>query len=121
MKKLIIHLTDNLDERNAIKTVIEKSDHEYINIQEYSKILLALLKYEPCLIILDATLSKFKVQDMLILLRGADKFRSTPVMIIVNQNEKSFDYLRNIIFYEYVVRPISYQKIFSIVDKYLLT
>jgi two-component SAPR family response regulator len=121
MKKLIIHLTDNLDERNAVKTVIERTGHEYINIQEYSEILLALLKYDPCLIILDATLSNFKVRDMLNLLRGTDKFRKTPVVIIVNQNEKSFDYLRNFTSYEYVIRPISYQKIFSIVDKYIVT
>jgi two-component system, chemotaxis family, response regulator PixG len=116
-QKLVIHLTNNDKETTAIKTTIEKSGHQYLNLQNPSQALITLLKHDPDLILIDAASAGVNAQDMCDLLRGTSKFKRTPI-VVLSQQETLVDRLRNNAA-EYVVRPLSHQKIFSLMNKYL--
>jgi two-component system, chemotaxis family, response regulator PixG len=116
-QKLVIHLTNNDKETTAIKTTIEKSGHQYLNLQNLSQALITLLKHDPDLILIDAASAGVNAQDMCDLLRGTSKFKRTPI-VVLSQQETLVDRLRNNAA-EYVVRPLSHQKIFSLMNKYL--
>jgi two-component system, chemotaxis family, response regulator PixG len=116
-KKLVIHLTNNSKETTAIKTTIEKSGHQYLNLQDLTQALITLLKYDPDLILIDATSDGVNAQEMCDLLRGTSKFKRTPI-VVLSQQETLVDRLRNNAA-EYVIRPLSHQKIFSLMNKYL--
>jgi two-component system, chemotaxis family, response regulator PixG len=117
-QKLVIHLTNNSNETRSIKTTVENSGHQYMNLQESTQALIALLKYNPNLIVLDTGSDRIKAQEMCDLLRGTTKFRKTPI-VILSHHESLVDRLRNNAV-DYVVRPISQQKIFTLINKYLL-
>jgi two-component system, chemotaxis family, response regulator PixG len=117
-QKLVIHLTDNSKETTAIQTTVEKFGHQYINLRDFSQALITLLKHNPDLIVIDAAAAGVKAQEMCDLLRGTGKFKKTPI-VVLSQQETLIDRLRHNAA-EYVVRPLSHQKIFSLMNKYLV-
>jgi two-component system, chemotaxis family, response regulator PixG len=116
-KKLVIHLTDNYKETTVIQATVEQSGHQYINLQDCSQALISFLKFNPDLILIDAAAAGVKAQEMCDLLRATGKFKRTPI-VVLSQQETIIDRLRNNAA-EYVVRPLSHQKIFSLMNKYL--
>jgi two-component system, chemotaxis family, response regulator PixG len=116
-KKLIAHLTQNNSESSAIKNVMEKAGHEYLNLKESTEALILFLKCTPDLILLDSASDGFNTQDLCDRLRRTAKFRSTPI-VILSKHDSIMGRLR-INSIDYVTKPLSQQKIFSIMNKYV--
>jgi two-component system, chemotaxis family, response regulator PixG len=117
-KKLIIHITQNLSETSTIQDFVEKAGHRYINLKESTQALITFLKYHPDLIVMDNSSAGIKVQDLCDQLRRTSKFKNTPI-VVINKNEMLLERLRNNSI-EYVSKPLNHQKIFSIMNKYLI-
>jgi two-component system, chemotaxis family, response regulator PixG len=117
-KKLIVHLSQNPAESGAIQDVVEKSGHEYLNFRESTQALLTFLKYSPDLIVMDNSLAGIQTQDLCDRLRRTSKFKTTPI-VVLSKNENVLERLRSHSV-EYVSKPLSQQKIFSIMNKYIM-
>jgi two-component system, chemotaxis family, response regulator PixG len=116
-KKLIAHLTQNSSESSAIRNVMEKAGHEYLKLQESTEALIAFLKCTPDLILLDGSVVGFNTQDFCDRLRRTSKFKTTPI-IVLSKSDSLLDRLRSNSV-DYVSKPLSQQKIFSIMNKYI--
>jgi two-component system, chemotaxis family, response regulator PixG len=118
---LIAHLSNNELEIKTIKTIVENAGHGYINLQEASQVFLTLLKYQPALILIDdAAASNINYYSLCSQLRRTAKFKDTPIIFLTNDRAKmvwSMD--RTSHPNEYISRPFSHQKIFTILDKYI--
>jgi two-component system, chemotaxis family, response regulator PixG len=117
-KKLIIHITQNHSEISNVQDFVEKAGHSYMNLRESTQALITFLKYHPDLIVMDNSSVGIKVQDLCDQLRRTSKFKNTPI-VVINKNEILLERLRNNSI-EYVSKPLNHQKIFSIVNKYLV-
>jgi two-component system, chemotaxis family, response regulator PixG len=116
-RKLIVHLTQNPSESSAIQNVAEKAGHEYLNLQESTEALITFLKCSPDLILLDSTSTGFNVQDFCDRLRRTAKFKTTPI-VVLSKHDSIMERLRSNSI-DYVTKPLSQQKIFSIMNKYI--
>jgi two-component system, chemotaxis family, response regulator PixG len=118
-KKLIIHLTENSLETSAVQNFVEKAGHQYVNLQESTQALLIFLKCNPDLIVMDNSSVNINAQSLCEQLRRTSKFKTTPI-VVLNQNQESMieRLLSNSI--EYVTKPLSQQKIFSMINKHLV-
>lgn len=116
-RKLIVHLTQNSSESSAIQNVTEKAGHEYLNLKESTEALIAFLKCSPDLILLDSTSTSFNVQDFCDRLRRTAKFKTTPI-VVLSKHDNLMERLRSNSI-DYVTKPLSQQKIFSIMNKYI--
>jgi two-component system, chemotaxis family, response regulator PixG len=117
-KKLIAHVTQNSSESAAIKNVMENAGHEYLNLQELTEALLTFLRCTPDLILLDSASDAFSAQDMCDKLRRTAKFRTTPI-VVLSKNDSIIERLRSNSI-DYITKPLSQQKIFSIMNKYIV-
>jgi two-component system, chemotaxis family, response regulator PixG len=117
-KKLIVHLSQNPAESDAIQDVVEKAGHEYLNFRESTQALLTFLKCSPDLIVMDNSLAGIQAQDLCDRLRRTSKFKTTPI-VLLSKNESMIERLRSHSI-EYVSKPLSQQKIFSIMNKYIM-
>jgi two-component system, chemotaxis family, response regulator PixG len=116
-KKLVAHISQNTSESSAIKNVMEKAGHEYLNLKESTEALIAFLKCSPDLILLDGSSSGFNTQDFCERLRRTGKFKTTPI-VVLSKNDSIIERLRSSSV-DYVTKPLSQQKIFSIMNKYI--
>ncbi len=117
-KKLIVHLSQNPDESDAIQDVVEKAGHKYLNFRESTQALLTFLKCSPDLILMDNSLAGISAQDFCDRLRRTSKFKTTPI-VLLSKNESIMEKLRSHSI-EYVSKPLNQQKIFSILNKYIM-
>jgi two-component system, chemotaxis family, response regulator PixG len=117
-KKLIAHLTQNPSETSAIQSVVERAGHEYINLRESTQALIAFLKCSPDLIVLDGSSAGLNTQDFCDRLRRTSKFKTTPI-VVLSKNENIIDRLRGTSV-DYIAKPLSQQKIFSMMNKYIV-
>jgi two-component system, chemotaxis family, response regulator PixG len=117
-KKLIVHLTQNPSETSAIQNVVEKAGHEYINLQESSQALITFLKYTPDLIVMDSSTAGINASDLCDRLRRTAKFKTTPI-VVLSKGDSILGRLRSSSI-EYISKPLSQQKIFSMMSKYIL-
>ncbi len=117
-KKLIVHLSQNPAESNAIQDVVEKAGHKYLNFKESTQALLIFLKYNPDLILMDNSLAGIQVQDFCDRLRRTNKFKTTPI-VLLSTNESIIERLHSYSV-EYVSNPLNQQNIFSILNKYIM-
>jgi two-component system, chemotaxis family, response regulator PixG len=116
-KKLVAHISQNTSESSAIQNVMEKAGHEYLNLKESTEALIAFLKCSPDLILLDGSSSGFNTQDFCERLRRTGKFRTTPI-VVLSKNDSIIERLRSNSV-DYVTKPLSQQKIFSIMNKHI--
>jgi two-component system, chemotaxis family, response regulator PixG len=116
-RKLIAHISQNSSESSAIQNVMEKAGHEYLNLRESTEAFLAFLKFSPDLILLDNASANFNTQDFCDRLRRTTKFKNTPI-VVLSKSDNIIDRLRSNSV-EYVSKPLSQQKIFSIMNKYI--
>jgi two-component system, chemotaxis family, response regulator PixG len=117
-RKLVAHISQNTSESSAIQNVMEKAGHEYLNLKESTEALLAFLKCSPDLILLDGSSSGFNTQDFCERLRRTGKFKTTPI-VVLSKSDSILDRLRSNSV-DYVSKPLSQQKIFSIMNKYIV-
>jgi two-component system, chemotaxis family, response regulator PixG len=117
-RKLIAHLTQNSSETSAIQSVVEKAGHEYLNLQESTQALITFLKCSPDLIVLDGSAIGFNAQDFCDRLRRTAKFKTTPI-VVLSKNESLIDRLLGSSV-DYIAKPLSQQKIFSMMNKYIV-
>jgi two-component system, chemotaxis family, response regulator PixG len=118
---LIAHLSNNELEVKTIKTIVENAGHGYINLQEASQVFLTLLKYQPVLILVDDdAANNINSYSLYSQLRRTAKFKDTPIIFLTNDRAKiswSMDLMSQP--NEYISKPFSHQKIFTILDKYI--
>jgi two-component system, chemotaxis family, response regulator PixG len=117
-KKLIVHLTQNPAESDAIQDVVERAGHHYLSFRESTQALITLLKCSPDLIVMDNSSAGMQAQDMCDRLRRTHKFKTTPI-VLVSQKESMLERLRSSSI-DYVSKPLNQQKIFSIMNKYIV-
>ena len=117
-KKLIAHLTQNPSETSAIQSVVERAGHQYINLRESTQALITFLKCSPDLIVLDGSSTGLNTQDFCDRLRRTRKFKTTPI-VVLSKNESIIDRLRSNSV-DYIAKPLSQQKIFSMMNKYIV-
>lgn len=117
-KKLIVHLSQNPAESGAMQDVIEKAGHEYLNFRESTSALLTFLKCSPDLIVMDNSLAGIQVQDLCDRLRRTNKFKNTPIVMLVKKNEGVIERLRSYSI-DHVAKPLDQQKIFSMINKHI--
>ncbi len=117
-RKLIAHISRNSSESSAIQNVMEKAGHEYLNLKESTEAFIAFLKCSPDLILLDNVSATFNTQDFCERLRRTTKFRNTPI-VVLSKSDSLLDRLRSSSV-DYVTKPLSQQKIFSIMNKYII-
>ncbi len=116
-RKLVAHITQNPSESSAIQNVMEKAGHEYLNLKESTEALIAFLKCSPDLILLDGSAMGLNTQDFCDRLRRTGKFKTTPI-VVLSKNDSIMERLRgNSV--DYVTKPLSQQKIFSIMNKHI--
>jgi two-component system, chemotaxis family, response regulator PixG len=118
-KKLIIHLTENSSETSTVQDFVEKTGHQYVNLQESTQALLIFLKCNPDLIIMDNSSVNINAQSLCEQLRRTSKFKTTPI-VVINQNQESMIERLRSNSIEYVTKPLSQQKIFSMINKHLV-
>jgi two-component system, chemotaxis family, response regulator PixG len=116
-KKLVAHISQNSSESSAIQNVMEKAGHEYLNLKESTEAFIAFLKFSPDLILLDNVSASFNAQDFCDRLRRTTKFKNTPI-VVLSKSDSLIDRLRSNSV-DYVTKPLSQQKIFSIMNKYI--
>jgi two-component system, chemotaxis family, response regulator PixG len=116
-RKLVAHISQNSSESSAIQNVMEKAGHEYLNLKESTEAFIAFLKCSPDLILLDNTSASFNTQDFCDRLRRTTKFKNTPI-VVLSKSDNLIDRLRSNSV-DYVTKPLSQQKIFSIMNKYM--
>jgi two-component system, chemotaxis family, response regulator PixG len=116
-RKLIAHITQNSSESSAIQNVMEKAGHEYLNLKESTEALIAFLKCSPDLILLDGAVIGLNTQDFCDRLRRTGKFKSTPI-VVLSKSDSIMERLRSSSV-DYVTKPLSQQKIFSIMNKHI--
>jgi two-component system, chemotaxis family, response regulator PixG len=116
-KKLVAHISQNSSESSAIQNVMEKAGHEYLNLKESTEAFIAFLKCSPDLILLDNTSANFNTQDFCDRLRRTAKFKNTPI-VVLSKSDNIIERLRSNSV-DYVSKPLSQQKIFSIMNKYI--
>jgi two-component system, chemotaxis family, response regulator PixG len=116
-RKLIAHISQNTSESSAIQNVMEKAGHEYLNLKESTEAFIAFLKCSPDLILLDNASASFNTQDFCDRLRRTSKFKTTPI-VVLSKSDSLLDRLRSNSV-DYVTKPLSQQKIFSIMNKYI--
>jgi two-component system, chemotaxis family, response regulator PixG len=117
---LIAHLSNNQAEVKTIQTIVENAGHGYINLQEASQVFLTLLKYQPALILVDNIASNINTHSLCTQLRRTAKFKDTPIIFL--SNEKGvMSWVKNRTAHpnEYISKPFSHQKIFTVLDKYI--
>lgn len=119
---LIAHLSNNELEIKTIQTIVENAGHGYINLQEASQVFLTLLKYQPALILVDNTTRNINAYSLCSQLRRTTKFKDTPIIFLTNYRIKtSWSIDRSSHPNEYIYKPFSHQKIFTVLDKYINT
>jgi two-component system, chemotaxis family, response regulator PixG len=116
-RKLVAHISQNSSESSAIQNVMEKAGHEYLNLKESTEAFLAFLKCSPDLILLDNASASFNTQDFCDRLRRTTKFKNTPI-VVLSKSDNIIERLRSNSV-DYVSKPLSQQKIFSIMNKYI--
>jgi two-component system, chemotaxis family, response regulator PixG len=116
-KKLVAHISQNSSESSAIQNVMEKAGHEYLNLKESTEAFIAFLKCSPDLILLDNASTTFNAQDFCDRLRRTAKFKNTPI-VVLSKSDNIIERLRSNSV-DYVSKPLSQQKIFSIMNKYI--
>jgi two-component system, chemotaxis family, response regulator PixG len=116
-RKLVAHISQNSSESSAIQNVMEKAGHEYLNLKESTEAFIAFLKLSPDLILLDNVSASFNTQDFCERLRRTNKFRNTPI-VVLSKSDNLIERLRSNSV-DYVTKPLSQQKIFSIMNKYI--
>jgi two-component system, chemotaxis family, response regulator PixG len=116
-RKLVAHISQNSSESSAIQNVMEKAGHEYLNLRESTEAFIAFLKCSPDLILLDNVSVGFNTQDFCERLRRTTKFKSTPI-VVLSKSDNIIGRLRSNSI-DYVSKPLSQQKIFSIMNKYI--
>jgi two-component system, chemotaxis family, response regulator PixG len=116
-RKLVAHISQNSSESSAIQNVMEKAGHEYLNLKESTEAFLAFLKFSPDLILLDNASANFNTQDFCDRLRRTAKFKNTPI-VVLSKSDNIIERLRSNSV-DYVSKPLSQQKIFSIMNKYI--
>jgi two-component system, chemotaxis family, response regulator PixG len=116
-RKLVAHISQNSSESSAIQNVMEKAGHEYLNLKESTEAFIAFLKCSPDLILLDNASASFNTQDFCDRLRRTAKFKNTPI-VVLSKSDSLIDRLRSTSV-DYVSKPLSQQKIFSIMNKYI--
>jgi two-component system, chemotaxis family, response regulator PixG len=116
-RKLVAHISQNSSESSAIQNVMEKAGHEYLNLKESTEAFLAFLKCSPDLILLDNVSASFNTQDFCDRLRRTNKFKNTPI-VVLSKSDNIIERLRSNSV-DYVSKPLSQQKIFSIMNKYI--
>jgi two-component system, chemotaxis family, response regulator PixG len=116
-RKLVAHISQNSSESSAIQNVMEKAGHEYLNLKESTEAFIAFLKCSPDLILLDNVSASFNTQDFCDRLRKTAKFKNTPI-VVLSKSDSLIDRLRSNSV-DYVTKPLSQQKIFSIMNKYI--
>jgi two-component system, chemotaxis family, response regulator PixG len=119
-RKLVAHLGNNDPEKRAIQSIVEKAGHDYINMQEPTEAMLALLRSTPAMIVVDSAF-QMNAYDFCSQLRRTNKFRETPI-ILLSEGDSMLGWMRTRMssYNETIAKPISHQKIFKVVDKYLL-
>ncbi len=116
-RKLVAHISQNSSESSAIQNVMEKAGHEYLNLKESTEAFIAFLKCSPDLILLDNASASFNIQDFCDRLRRTTKFKNTPI-VVLSKSDNIIERLRSNSV-DYVSKPLSQQKIFSIMNKYI--
>jgi two-component system, chemotaxis family, response regulator PixG len=116
-RKLVAHISQNSSESSAIQNVMEKAGHEYLNLKESTEAFIAFLKCSPDLILLDNASATFNTQDFCDRLRRTAKFKNTPI-VVLSKSDNIIERLRSNSV-DYVSKPLSQQKIFSIMNKYI--
>jgi two-component system, chemotaxis family, response regulator PixG len=118
-RRLIVHLGENDAEIRTIETIVEKAGCDYTNLRDPGQAMIALLRCNPELIIIDSTAS-FNANDFCSQLRRTSKFRDTPI-VLLKENENVMSWMRSkmLNYNEIIAKPISHQKIFKLVDQYL--
>jgi two-component system, chemotaxis family, response regulator PixG len=116
-RKLVAHISQNSSESSAIQNVMEKAGHEYLNLKESTEAFIAFLKCSPDLILLDNASASFNIQDFCDRLRRTAKFKNTPI-VVLSKSDNIIERLRSNSV-DYVSKPLSQQKIFSIMNKYI--
>lgn len=119
---LIAHLSKNELEAKTIKAIVENAGHGYTNLQEASQVFLTLLKYQPALILVDvdADANNINHYSFCSQLRRTSKFKNTPIIFLTNDRAR-ISWNMDLIAHpnEYISRPFSHQKIFTVLDKYI--
>ncbi len=117
---LIAHLSSNKLEVKTIQTIVENAGHHYINLQEASQVFLTFLKYQPALILVDNVTSNINSHGFCSQLRRSNKFKSTPIVFLSN-DRGLMSWVRDRTSHpnEYISKPFSHQKIFTVLDKYI--
>ncbi len=117
---LIAHLSSNELEVKTIQTIVENAGHGYINLQEASQIFLTFLKYQPALILVDNLTSNVNSHGFCSQLRRSSKFKNTPIIFLSN-DRGLMSWVRDRTSHpnEYISKPFSHQKIFTVLDKYI--
>jgi two-component system, chemotaxis family, response regulator PixG len=116
-RRLVVHISQNSSESSAIQNVMEKAGHEYLNLKESTEAFIAFLKCSPDLILLDNASATFNTQDFCDRLRRTAKFKNTPI-VVLSKSDNIIERLRSNSV-DYVSKPLSQQKIFSIMNKYI--
>jgi two-component system, chemotaxis family, response regulator PixG len=118
-KRLIIHMGENDAEMRTIETIVQKAGYDYANLREPGQAMIALLRCNPELIIIDST-ANFNANDFCSQLRRTSKFRDTPIVLLQNSdNMVSWMRSKMLNYSESITKPISHQKIFTLIDKYM--
>jgi two-component system, chemotaxis family, response regulator PixG len=117
-KKLIVHLTQNSTESWVIQNIVEKAGHKYLNCREYTQALLTFLKCSPDLIVMDNASAGIPAPDLCDRLRRTNKFKTTPI-VMISKGSSIIEHLRSNSV-DYVCKPLSQQKIFSFMNKYVM-
>jgi two-component system, chemotaxis family, response regulator PixG len=117
---LIAHLSSNKAEVKTIQTIVENAGHGYVNLQESSQVFLTFLKYQPALILVDALARDIDAHGLCSQLRRTAKFRNTPI-IFLSSDRGIINWGWNKAAHpnEYISKPFSHQKIFTVLDKYI--
>jgi two-component system, chemotaxis family, response regulator PixG len=118
-KQLIVHMGANDAEMRTIETIVKNAGYEYTNLQEPGQAMLALLRCTPELIIIDST-AQFDAYDFCGRLRRTSKFRDTPI-VLLKESDSMLNWMRSkmVNYNESINKPLSHQKIFTVLDKYL--
>jgi two-component system, chemotaxis family, response regulator PixG len=119
-RKLVAHLGNNDPEKRAIQSIVEKAGHDYINMQEPTEAMLALLRSTPAMIVVDSAF-QMNAYDFCSQLRRTNKFRDTPI-ILLSEGDSMLGWMRTKMasYNETIAKPLSHQKIFKVMDKYLM-
>lgn len=118
-KQLVVHIGKNDAEVRTIETIVKNTGYDYANLQESGQAMIALLRCSPELIIIDST-AQFDAHDFCSQLRRTRKFRETPI-VLLKEGENMMNWMRGkmVHYNESIYKPLSHQKIFAVLDKYV--